>query len=147
MAEDRLVTITCTEKQAQILEQVCDAYSRMLCGQLRNSFQDICEMAWAQRNKTDEHPHGIGSKEWYEMREGLEKSLKDFEYKYWGLSDGRYNGVGYNEQSDILWDMHQSLRYARWCNMPKDKKEDLRCTVIANTPMAFGDEPLIDVEY
>lgn len=145
--EERKVTITCTEKQLTMLEMVCDRYSRLIEGQLENSLQDVCEEAWCRRNKTKEHPHGIGSPEWYEMRHNLEAGLKEMKKEYWGLSGGSYNGIGYDDWADNLWDMHQVMRHARYLAMPKDKQELLRGTVMAYEAMRVGSEPLIEVKY
>lgn len=145
--KDRKVTITCTEKQLVMLEMVCERYTRLIEGQLGLSLQDICEDAWCRRNKTKEHPLGIGSEEWYNMRHELEERLKDMEWDYWGLAGGRYNGIGYDDWADSLWDMYQVMRYARWQNMPPKEKESMRITVMSNTPMRCGSLPLIEVKY
>lgn len=147
MAKDRKVTITCTEKQLTMLEMVCDRYARLIQGQLENSLQEVCEEAWRRRNKTEEHPHGIGSPEWYDMRHNLESRLKEMEKDYWGLSGGRYNGIGYDDWADSLWDMHQVMRHARYLAMPKEDQEKLRATVMAYEAMRCGNEPLIEVKY
>lgn len=144
---NRKVTITCTEEQLALLETVCDRYSRIMCGQLRPSFQDICEEAWERDHKTAEFPFGISSPEWFEMRSELESRLKDIEWSNWGLSGGRYYGVGYNETADNIWDMYQVMRHARYLNMSPEGKESMRFTVMADEPMRYGEMPLISVEY
>ena len=144
--QERKVTITCTEKQLAMLEMICDRYSRLVCGQLDLSLQEVCEVAWCKDHKTPEHPHAIGSNEWYTMRHELEATLKGMEAEYWGLSGGRYNGIGYDDWADTLWDMHQCMRYARYCAFPPDKQEEMRWTVMSDTPMRCGSEPLIEVK-
>lgn len=145
--KDRKVTITCTEKQLAMLEMVCDRYSRLVEGQLGLSLQEVCEEAWCKRHKTKEHPHGIGGPEWDEMRHNLEATLKQMEYDYWGLSGGRYNGIGYDDWADSLWDMHQVMRHARYLAMPPKEQEIMRGTVMAYEAMRVGSEPLIEVKY
>lgn len=145
--KERKVTITCTEKQLQMLSMICDRYSRLVQGQLNNSLQEVCEEAWEKRHKTEEHPHGIGSEEWYAMREKLEATLKEMEKEYWGLEGGRYNGIGYDDWADTLWDMHQVMRHARYLAMPEEERETMRGTVMAYEAMRVGSEPLITVEY
>lgn len=145
--EERKVTITCTEKQLVMLEMVCDRYSRLIEGQLENSLQEVCEQAWCMRNKTEEHPHGVGSPEWYDMRRNLEARLKEMERDYWGLANGWFNGIGYDDWADSLWDMHQVMRHARYLNMPKDKQELMRGTVMAYEASRVGSLPLIEVKY
>ena len=145
--QDRKVTITCTEKQLSMLEMVCDRYARLIEGQLENSLQEVCEEAWCRRNKTEEHPHGAGSEEWYEMRHQLEERLKDMKWDYWGLTGGRYNGIGYDDWADTIWDMHQVMRHARYLAMPPKDQETMRRTVIACEATRVGTEPLIKVSY
>lgn len=144
---EKKVTITCTEKQLALLDMVCDRYSRLICGQLGYSLQDICEDAWEKYREKQGYTNIIGSPEWYEMRAKLEERLKDFKRDYWKLSGAIYYGVGYDKKADALFDMHQCMRYARYLNMPKDKQEHLRMTVMADAPMRFGELPLIDVKY
>ena len=81
------------------------------------------------------------------MRSKLEERLKEFEFDYWGLSGGRYNGIGYDGWADNLWDMYQVMRHARYLAMPKDKQETMRGTVMAYEAMRIGSEPLIKVKY
>lgn len=145
--EARKVIITCTEKQLTMLSMVCDRYARLIEGQLENSLQEVCEQAWERRNKSEEHPHGIGSEQWYEMRHNLEATLKEMEYDYWGLSGGSYNGIGYDDWADTLWDMHQVMRHARYLHLPPEEQKLLRITVDAYDATRVGSEPLIEVKY
>lgn len=145
--KERKVTITCTEKQLKMLEMVCDRYARLVQGQLGLSLQEVCEEAWEKRNRTEKHPHGIGSPEWHAMRKELEARLKDMEWDYWGLAGGRYNGIGYDDWADCLYDMHQVMRHARYLAMPKGRQNELRGTVMAYEAMRAGSEPLVEVRY
>lgn len=145
--KEKKVTITCTEEQLALLEMVCDRYSRLICGQLRLSFQDICEDAWEKYHEKQGYTNIIGSPEWWEMRAKLEERLKDFEWDYWKLAGGRCYGIGYDKNADALFDMYQCLRHARYLNMPKNEQESLRITVMADAPMRFGELPLIKVKY
>lgn len=142
---EKRYTIELTEHQLEILSMVCDRYSRLIEGQLELSLQEVCEQAWCSDHKTKEHPHGIGSPEWYEMRENLERTLKEMEYTYWGLSGGRYNGIDYDKTADLLWEMHKSMEYAIWDNMDPESKERMRFTVMSDGPMALTGEPFITV--
>lgn len=140
--EARKVIITCTEKQLTMLSMVCDRYARLIEGQLENSLQEVCEQAWERRNKSE------GSNDdWYAMREHLESTLKEMEYDYWGLSGGSYNGIGYDDWADTLWDMHQVMRHARYLHLPAKEQDLLRITVDAHDAMRTGSEPLIEVKY
>lgn len=141
--KERIVTITCTEKQLSMLEFICERYSRLVMGQLDMSLQDICEEAWEKIHKD----RGINSSEWSEMREKLNEQLKSMEKDYWGLVGGEYNGIGYSDYADSIWDMYQVMRYARWNNMPEDKKEMMRITTMSNVPAQYGSLPLIQVNY
>lgn len=143
---EKRYTIELTEHQLRTLDLVCDRYARLTEGQLELSLQEICEEAWEKLHKTEEHPCAIGSDDWYEMRENLEKTLKEMEYTYWGLSGGRYNGIGYDKTADLLWEMHKSMEYAIWDNMDPESKESMRFTVMSDGPMALTGEPFIIVK-
>lgn len=143
---EKQYTITLTEYQLRILSNVCDRYSRLICGQLDLSLQEVCEEAWCRDHKTDEHPHGIGSNEWYEMRRNLEEKLKEMEETYWGLTGGRYYGIGYDKTADLLFDMRKAMEYALWDNMEPAEKERMRFTVMSDGPMGLTEHPLIEVK-
>ncbi len=130
-----------------MLEMVCDRYSRLIQGQLENSLQDVCEQAWERCHKKEGDKYYKADQDWYEMRHNLEERLKEMKKEYWGLSGGRYNGIGYDGWADNLWDMHQVMRHARYLAMPPKEQETMRGTVMAYEAMRVGSEPLIKVEY
>lgn len=134
--------IEVNEKQLRALSMVCDRYSRLICGQLDFSVQECCEEAWERRNKTPEHPHGIGSQGWYDMRREVERHLDELKLLCWDCDRIASYGVGYNEYADMLYDMHQVIRHQLWLDNPD--RSDI--TVDASSAMASGKEELIKVE-
>lgn len=129
-----------------MLDMACECTARTIQGQLENSIQDFCEEAWAIRHKTEEHPHGVGGEEWYAMRHSLESLLAQIKKLCWGLDGGWYNGIGYDDTADVLWDMHKACEHARYLAMPPEKQESMRYTVMADSLVAWGKEPVMEVE-
>lgn len=134
--------IELNEKQLRALSMVCDRYSRLICGQLDLSVRECCEEAWERHNKTPEHPYGIGSKDWYGMREEVERHLDELKLLCWDCGRNTDYGVGYDEYADMLYDMHQVIRHQLWLDNP----DRSGITVDASSAMAFGEEELIKVE-
>ena len=52
-------------------------------------------------------------------------------------------GVGYDEDADVLYDLHQVIRHQLWLDRPDDKKSI--ATVDASEAMRFGSEPLATI--
>lgn len=130
-----------TERQARILSSVCDQFGRLICGQ-DWFYQKLLEAAWEKRckkatGKTMDKDWDGG---WSAMRDEAEKLCKDAKKRFWGLDSNVMNGIGYDETSDILFDLHQVIRHQLWLDRPdKDKS---RMTVDSDEPMRHGSEPL-----
>lgn len=133
--------IEVNENQLYLLESACELVARLRFGQLSiGGLQDILEEAWCKTNKEK-----IGSDAWYDMREKLEKKLNDLKWDIWKFSPGQSGGVHSDDKADIYFDMYTVLRHARYLSFDEKDKELMRYTVMADKPMAFGDEPLIKV--
>ena len=131
-------TIELTEKQLEMIDAACELKARILFGQLLMSdFQELLEEAW-ERN----HP-GHTKDEWWNMRTMLDRTLL-------GLQDyifaGQLNGVGNIDQADILWDIHKCCEHERFLALSPEVRETFKNTVMADTPRAYGDEPLITIK-
>ena len=135
--------ITITEKQARLLSYALDQFSRLIEGQ-DSSFQDLMESAWEKRckkatgNMMDEEWDGG----WGAMREDAERICKEIKKRFWGLKWNANYGIRYNDEADILYDMHCVLRHALWLSQPEPKNH---MTVDSNPAHQFGSEPLATV--
>lgn len=130
-------TIKVNEKQLHLLDYACEFLARLKCGQLwLGLVQDEFIEAY---EKT--HP----GEKWQDTREELDADMKELKRKYWGLSPCASYGVSWDTMADNLWDMHKCMEHARYLSFDKKKRDELRWTVMADEPMAFGDQPLISV--
>ncbi len=131
-------TIELNEKQLAMIEQATELQSRMICGQMwLGPIQDLFAEAYERA-----HP---GCK-YLEIRDELEADMKMLQQKYFNLSPGASYGLGYNDYADNLWDIHKCCEHARYLAMPKKKREEMRWTVLADPPMAFGNQELIKIK-
>ena len=135
--------ITLTEKQARLLSYALDQFPRLIEGQ-DSSFQDLMESAWEKRCKKatgnmmdDEWDGG-----WNAMREDAERICKEIKKRFWGLKWNANYGIRYNDEADILYDMHCVLRHALWLSQPEPKNH---MTVDSNPAHQFGSEPLATI--
>lgn len=144
--EEKRFTIEVSEKQLLILQGMADKMSRLICGQLDDAVGWYAEHAWELDHKTPEHPFGIGSKEWHAMRDKVDEHLQAVKELCWNKRGGANYGIHYNDTADILIDIYEVLRRARYDYILTDKQRDLaRLTNMADPPMHYGEEPLIKV--
>ena len=132
------------ERQARLLSWVCDQYARLIEGQ-HNAYQELFEAAWEKRCKKDTGEMMDDEFEggWQKMREDAETLCKIIKLRFWNLAPNENWGVHYDDTSDIIWDMHQAIRYELWKNNPDPNKSTM--TVDAFPAYQFGVEPLIKV--
>lgn len=138
-------TIELTERQARLLSWACDRLSRIICGQ-DWTYQEFLEMAWEKRAK--EATGNSMDKEWdggwQNMRDDAEEICKDIKKRFWGLEWNALYGVKYDDDADILFDIHQVIRHQLWIDDESPNKS--RWTVDADTAMRFGSEPLAEIK-
>ena len=139
-----IYTLRLTERQAKLLSYACDQFSRLICGQ-DWSYQNLMEEAWEKRCKeatgnfmNDEWDGG-----WYAMRHDAEAICEQIKKRFWGLDWNSLYGVKYDDTADILYDLHQVIRYQLWLDRPESEKSHI--TVDASPAMRFGSEPLAEI--
>ena len=139
-----IYTLRLTERQAKLLSYACDQFSRLICGQ-DWSYQNLMEEAWEKRCKeatgnfmNDEWDGG-----WHAMRHDAEAICKQIKKRFWGLDWNSLYGVKYDDTADILYDLHQVIRYQLWLDRPESEKSHI--TVDASPAMRFGSEPLAEI--
>lgn len=79
---------------------------------------------------------------WDKMREDAETFCKEIKKRFWDLAPNANYGIYYDDSADILWDIHQCLRFELWKNYPEPKSH---ITVDASPATQFGNEPLCKV--
>lgn len=130
--------IELTERQLQDLNYACELMSRIRCGQMRIALQGIIEEAY-ERNGHKEMDDA-----WWEMRHEAEDLLDRLKQIGWKQPRNGDYGVRYDKQADRLYDMHQVIRNVLYWERHKGEKTHM--VVDGDTPIQFGDEPLIKVK-
>lgn len=74
----------------------------------------------------------------------VDKHIKELQELCWGLKDGEYNGVGYDEYADMLFDIQKVIEYSLWLEKSNGKKN--YSTNNAFPPKQYGEEPLITIK-
>lgn len=144
--EQKKYVIEVTEKQLIVLNQTCNSYMRLICGQSMD-LVDLMENAWEKRckratgNAMDEHWEGG----WSNARAEAEAYAQNIRSRFWNCAPNTQNGLRYDDTADILYDLHQVFRNRLYKDMPKEEREQAKWTVMADPPMQFGSEPLAEV--
>lgn len=81
---------------------------------------------------------------WKDMRHEAEALTKRIKKRFWGLDANTLYGIHYDNNADVLWDIHQVIRHQLWLDRPDDEKSHI--TVDASTATQIGDEPLAIIE-
>lgn len=130
--------IELTERQLQDLNYACELMSRIRCGQMRTALRFLIEEAY-ERND-----HKEMDSAWWDMRHEVEDLLDRLKQIGWKQPRNGYYGVHYDDQADRLYDMHQVIRNVLYWERHKGEKTHM--VVDGDTPMQFGNEPLIKVK-
>ncbi len=136
-------TIEITEEQMWQLERATETMARLINGQMF-PMKDLCEFAWDRHVAKAKELDKCG-KEFCKMRDKVSKNLDELHTLCWDIPNGTDYGCHHSKDSDILWDMYQVFRHQRFLDMPVDVQKRMRWTVLADTPMKFGCEPLCTV--
>lgn len=139
--------VSVNNSQLKLLSSSCEQYSRFITGQFDYTLQDAVEEAWEQRYVAT-HPlredgrkdFGIGTPEWYDVRNRTEEIINDIRWTCWPCSPNSSYGIHYDEYSDMLWDMYEVFRHQLWLDRPEDKK--VNYTVDAYPACRWSDQSL-----
>lgn len=102
-SENDIISLEFDEKQISYLNNICDTYCRFICGQSFSIVQWLADK-WA-------FCHGFTSEKYFEIKSRLELCVSVLHKICWNDSDNEYYGIGYDDDSDCLYDMHQVFRY------------------------------------
>lgn len=146
-----LYVIHISHRQLRELSFQCEQHSRFITGQLDFTLQEAVESAWEKRY-ADTHPvkdngykdHGIGTKEWYDVRHNTEAIINDIRWECWQCTRSSSYGVHYDDESDMYWDIYEVFRHQLWLDRPDEKK--CGYTVDAYPAHQWGNEPLIKIK-
>lgn len=119
--------------QIKALSDACDNYSRILAGQLDTGLADTIMNGITKENKGKENSELI---DMYHQAMHFADELKAY---VWNCGIGCSKGVGYDDTSDLLYDIHQVIRHHLWQMQPEPKSHYINDAYPA---MRFGKEPL-----
>lgn len=128
--------ITLNKRQMQVLSAACDNYSRILCGQLDVGLEDTIE-----RGLDREYTTATLDKK-FEIRDTIRDKLAEIKMLVWNMGRGASYGVNYDDDADLLFDIHQVLRHHLW----KLNPNRLSCVNSATQGFPFGKEPFVTVK-
>ena len=130
------VRISVTPKQAEAIRKACEFYARVINGQ-------FSEIAWECGFNVSPSAHGTDE---YDKAMDLLYQARAALFPQLGTYRGTHWGVGKNDRSDIVWDIHTVLRHAMWKHDNADNPNP-DYTVASFPPMQWGSEPMCKVQY
>lgn len=132
-----IVEMQFDESQIRILNNICDTYSRFICGQTFSIIDWLMDI-WSVS-------HECEIEEYLNIKSSIETYVSILHNLCWNDSDNAYNGIGYDDDADGLYDMHQVFRYELWKLQDEDKRSQY--TVDAFSAMKVSERyDLIDVK-
>lgn len=129
------ISMSFSSEEIRQLSYICDTISRFICGQTFAITDAIMEI-WRNFHEDDVNKYCY-------TRTLIEGEVRLLHCLCWITMDHAYNGIHYNEQSDLLYDMHQVFRHALWEELPQDKKKYM--TVDSDTPRQISGCPLLTI--
>nr|DAG98488.1 MAG TPA: hypothetical protein [Crassvirales sp.] len=135
-------TIEATKEQLEGIAYACQITDRLILGQLSIPLQDVCLDAVERRYKGN--PELFMRNKIRETSDIVNRHIQELQELCWGLKKGEYNGVGYDEYADMLFDIQKVIEHSLWLEKPNDKKN--YSTNDAFPPKQYGEEPLITIK-
>lgn len=130
--EEKVYKITLTESQLRLLSEHAERSARAITGQLEYGIRGILVEALEKTGKRNENTTKM-----------LDDVLHFLKGLCWNLSPHSAYGVGYDDESDTLWDMYEVIRHQLW----KDSEEKIEFVNSAYPAIQWNKEiPLIKVE-
>lgn len=145
LADERMVedsdhqqfNIRLNKRQMEVLSNACDCHSRNICGQLDVGLEMLIEKATARTyEKADFNTR-------HEISEKVKMLLYEIKALVWDLGPGCNQGVKYDDEADILFDIHQSIRHHLWKMKPEPKCD---YTNDAFPATIFGSQPEVIIQ-
>lgn len=112
--EEEEVQFYLTIKQMEFLWHVCDTMCRVICGQ-SSTIASILMEAWSNLHQYD-------TEEYCNVRSRINVHCNILHKLCFNFADNCYNGIGYDDDSDCLFDMCQVFRHVVWETKPEDKR-------------------------
>lgn len=113
-SKDGKVIFYLTIKQIELLWHVCDSMCRVICGQ-SSTIASILMEAWSNL-------HEYIPEEYCNVKSRIDVHCNILHKLCFNFADNCYNGIGYDEDSDCLFDMCQVFRHVVWESKPEEKR-------------------------
>lgn len=81
---------------------------------------------------------------WQAMRDDAERICREIKRRFWNIPPNASYGIHYDDMADILFDMHQVIRYQLWLDNNNPNKT--HWTVDAYPASQAGSELLIKIK-
>ncbi len=104
--DENEITLNFNKEQISRMNNICNNYCRFICGQTPSVSQWLSDI-WSMH-------HHFNSEEYFKVRNIIETYVLILHKLCWNDSAYAYNGVGYDDDSDCLYDMHQVFRHELW---------------------------------
>ncbi len=136
--KQKKINITCTKKQAQLIEVALDTLSRMVCGQLHQMITGMDNMRGKCFEYNQESEGHIETFMGYKLGDFIEKFVKPKIFPE--LAENESYGVGLKNIGDaqVAYEMVKKLQNFRTKDFPGDEGGVLR-----HEPIHCSKEPLI----
>ena len=122
-------------EQLRLVMRACDFTSRFICGQVETSYWP----SEAMHNKA----LNINDPEWPKIRDEVDALMFQVKKLVWKMDQHASYGVGFNPNSDAMYDIQQVIRHEIWkMNNPNGSE---RHSVDAYPAHKYGPHPLEEV--
>lgn len=129
---DEIYNIKLTKNQLELLNKLCDNYSRLMVGQLDIGLDDILQYSIDR--------HKLKGEDTTDIMNDIKEKLRDITNIVWKDS---HLGVGYSKDVNTLIDIHQVIRHKLW----EDNGKLTKHTVDSYPPHHWNrDTPLMDIK-
>lgn len=136
-ADQRLFSVRLNKRQLEVLSDACDCHSRNICGQLDVGLELLLRKAIART-----YPDATFSRQ-NAIYDDVKQRLYEIKALVWDLGPGTNQGIRYDDNADILYDIHQVIRHHLWKLRPQPKSD---ITNDAFPAVIFGKEPAISIK-
>ena len=127
-------------RQMTLLRNACEQAARLIAGQLDYTLIDELMQAYEKSYKYDTKK----LEDAWKIREQIKEDFDALHTLCWDLPVNADHGMGYDANSDILWDMYQVIRHQLWND--SKKPDDKFWCVSADEPVKTGKEGFIRIE-
>ena len=149
--EEKLYQITCNEEQIRIMANALEQHSRIICGQLGESFMPGLEhgMMKEQYYNKKKELEDKAMTNYCNVREDVQTHLNIIKKMVWDMEVNASHGIGYDEEADLTYEMYKQILYTFQMERKEecDKKgEEYSSNVHSYPCLKLTDSPLMEIK-